>query len=769
MILNIFPPKGALANFEAYIIDVGEYGEAEITAPFATIINSDGVSTSTYLATYSESTAANLATKVSTIVAYNMPNATIIPNSCFQSATTLKSFYGSQVESIGNNAFDGCTTLSYINFGSNVHYLGNNAFKKCDFITSLSFTNLHFLSGWPYLFNLSHMSKLEDLFISYTSRSKYYSSSYYWSTLNPSSSFLMGMPKLKNLTIFGNSSYDLSPVGFYFPSSTGMNYSLKSLEKIHIGNFERITTYASTYGGYHPIFTLSRSPNLKTILLDNVFSISGCLGTSLSLSIFSAPQLTTLGRDSTITGSYINKYPLFSNCTIESWYAPNLQYIYQSIGLIFSSMSQPYSLFPQLKAIGSLASFTFAENSNIIDVDWAIPEVPSTLFQACSNLANLSLSQCVTVNNSAFRLCSALTSLYLPKCKHINTAAFMDCENINIISFSECETISNLAFYSCSNLTEVNLPKCTWIGDSAFAECRNIANINLPLVSFIGQHNFMHLSFSSINLPNCRDIGAFYNCSSLTYANIPECSNFGYDAFAYCFSLSSIVFNSSAILAFSDSAFYYCTQAFSCFTPDMILNARILGKSIFTSENIRQVFSNISQLSLPNCERLTSIWNLTFTNIETANLPKCETLGASTFDHCTKLSSVSLPVCTVISSRAFQSTALNEILLPACTYLGERVFQSCSNLSMVSLSVCSYLESGVFQDCTNLNVIYLNYSESIVSCYNYYNAFSYMFKGTQITSSTGSIYVPSSLVEAYKNNTNTPWSSYSNIIFPIPE
>ena len=147
--------------------------------------------------------------------------------------------------------------------------------------------------------------------------------------------------------------------------------------------------------------------------------------------------------------------------------------------------------------------------------------------------------------------------------------------------------------------------------------------------------------------------------------------------------------------------------------------------------------------------------------IQTVNLPYATTVRISAFYGCTSLSQVSLPMCISIGSNAFYNcTSLSQVSLPMCSYISN-AFQYCRSLSQISLPVCSYIGDTAFSNCSSLSIITIGYS-SVCSL-----AGSNTFNRTQITSSTGSIYVPVSLVDTYKSATN--WSYFSTQIFPIPE
>lgn len=150
------------------------------------------------------------------------------------------------------------------------------------------------------------------------------------------------------------------------------------------------------------------------------------------------------------------------------------------------------------------------------------------------------------------------------------------------------------------------------------------------------------------------------------------------------------------------------------------------------------------------------------TNIQTVNLPYATTVGNNAFKSCYSLSQVSLPICSIIGSNAFgYCSSLSQVDLPVCSIISEYAFDGCRSLSQVSLPMCNTISGYAFGYCSSLSIITIGYS-SVCSLGG-----STVFTNTQITSSTGSIYVPASLVDSYKSAKN--WSYFSTRIFPIPE
>ena len=155
--------------------------------------------------------------------------------------------------------------------------------------------------------------------------------------------------------------------------------------------------------------------------------------------------------------------------------------------------------------------------------------------------------------------------------------------------------------------------------------------------------------------------------------------------------------------------------------------------------------------------------SLTERNIEIINLDNSASFVAGyAFYNNSYIQTVNLPYATTVRISAFYGcTSLSQVSLPMCSSIGSNAFNYCSSLSQVSLPVCSIIRDNAFGYCSSLSIITIGYS-SLCSLYN-----SNAFSRTQITSSTGSIYVPTSLVDAYKSATK--WSYFSTQIFPIPE
>ena len=155
----------------------------------------------------------------------------------------------------------------------------------------------------------------------------------------------------------------------------------------------------------------------------------------------------------------------------------------------------------------------------------------------------------------------------------------------------------------------------------------------------------------------------------------------------------------------------------------------------------------ISDYVFYNCSKLIKV-----------DFPECTNIGQYAFDNCINLTSISFTECTNIGSDAFNNCFnLTSAIFPKCTTIGQYAFYRCSSLTSATFPKCTSIGSYTFGSCSSLISIYLMASSLCTL------AASNAFGNTQITSSTGYIYVPSLFLTSYKTATN--WTYFSNRIF----
>lgn len=255
----------------------------------------------------------------------------------------------------------------------------------------------------------------------------------------------------------------------------------------------------------------------------------------------------------------------------------------------------------------------------------------------------------------------------------------------------------------------------------------SIINSSISILRDYAMYNHSGVSF--VEMENLNSIGSygFYGCSNLKKVIAINCISIRNNAFQRCYSLSEI-------------------DAPNCIT---------IGSSAFD-----------------NCSSLTFV-----------SVNSCITIFSYAFNNCKSLSSIELDYCKAIYSNAFFSCGLKSINLPSCVSIYSSAFQSCSLLQYASIPEAKLLNFAIFQYCSSLRVIWNNKATAIglyafFGCRQLESVYllgdviatlsnSNAFGNTPISISSylgyfGSIFVPASLVEAYKSALN--WSVYSDRI-----
>ena len=375
---------------------------------------------------------------------------------------------------------------------------------------------------------------------------------------------------------------------------------------------------------------------------------------------------------------------------------------------------------------------------DIVNLNNSASFVKNNVFDNNSYIQTVDLPDCTVVNESAFYHCSNLTTVNLPVCSSIGSAAFMNCSNLTTVNLPMCNRIGSSAFMNCSNLTTVNLPMCISTGGAAFRSCYSLSQVNLPMVKTIGLSTFNACSaLSSLTL--CTDVYWTIPFGTRTYGGTPIVNES----------------SSASIYVRSDTYSLWISSNLWSSISSKFVSVPVSGPALSFSNGL------LSGTTKAIASDFTSYLSVSKSDITGVLLPECRYIGEDAFQDCSSLTQVSLPECRYIYDFAFDNCgSLSQISLPECRYIDEAAFQHCS-LHQVSLPKCSYIGNGAFLQCLPLMSITIGYSSVCNMNVTDIDA----FEGTYIGYGNGSIYVPASLVEAYKSAEN--WSKYSSQIFPI--
>lgn len=260
------------------------------------------------------------------------------------------------------------------------------------------------------------------------------------------------------------------------------------------------------------------------------------------------------------------------------------------------------------------------------------------------------------------------------------------------------------AFAYCDKLTNVTIPSSvTSIGNWAFHRC---GSLNISVDS--GNKNYSDINGVLFN-KNKTEIIAYAKDKIQSEYSIPDSvTSIGYEAFAYCESLTSVTIP-NRVINIGGNAFLDCISLMSVTIPDSVTS---IGEgAFFNCESLVRItipdsVTNIGNETFYGCSSLTSV---TISNGVTS-------IGDSAFEWCESLTSVMIPnSVTSIGDYAFEwCESLTSVTIGiGVTSIGDLVFYGCSRLTSVMIpSNVTSIGDWAFNDCNSLTDVYYSGSEA---------------------------------------------------------
>ncbi len=335
-----------------------------------------------------------------------------------------------------------------------------------------------------------------------------------------------------------------------------------------------------------------------------------------------------------------------------------------------------------MTAVGSHA-FSGCTALETIEFSAVLTEIGSKGFYGCSSLGEIMLPDSLeTIDTEAFEGCTALEGVVIPaQVTVLNTGVFQNCTGLKEITLPETlTTIHSYVFDGCTGLEDVELPdSVVSISGYAFRNCTKLSDVKLP------SGWVTTLTYNSNNTSSGEGssdyVSPFAGCTALTSVTIPAgMQSVPKYAFRGATALETVVFE-EGVESIGNYGFDGCTGLKTVTLPETmetIGNRTFNGCTGLTGIVFPDSVQSLGSYAFYGCIGLTEL-----------EIPAGVTvLSSRVFEGCEGLTEVTLPeTLTTICNYAFGTcTSLESIELPdSVTSISGRAFYNCSRLCSVKL------------------------------------------------------------------------------------
>ncbi len=457
------------------------------------------------------------------------------------------------VETIGDSAFEGCTSLLSVTIPDSVSFVAADAFGDLEFYDLETFLTADKLPGYSYKRENDVMQRCMNDGMTFSADGLNYKvvsaakgtvsvtgcDSNITNLVIPETvSFrgtVLSVTSVGSNAFFKNTNLKTADLGNVTSIGSSAFKQCGNLVSVDVGeNLKSIGSYA--FYKCFKLKTINLEDSAKTMRSIGGYTFKSCSKISqiaipsnmntIGKEAFSIPFSDEEGNVLSLTAPVLRGFIYkLENKTLVRQPAVEKGTVIEEGNLIFKVTGYLPCTMTVTGYTGSIKELNVPDKINYLGLDYRVVSISEKAFYNCRTLISADLGNVTSVGTSAFENCMKLTSVKAEKVKTIGQSAFRWCSKMSSLeSGDNVQDIKAAAFYNCKSLSSLDLPDSVKnIAAAAFKGCSGLEEVTFGTgLSSVSNTAFTGISFFDgetklkVNATNLRG-NSFEGTGSILY------------------------------------------------------------------------------------------------------------------------------------------------------------------------------------------------------------------------------------------------------------